>query len=99
MLSSGYEILYQKGKRYKHRAIFYLNEGRISQDLFTYYSFTYAYTFLLFSLLPFYINFLKTASKYSINRSSTRSLPGFSRNAKTRTRSRRVVWSPRYVDT
>jgi hypothetical protein len=28
MLSSGYAILYQKGKRYVHRAIFYLNKHK-----------------------------------------------------------------------
>ncbi len=33
MLSSGYAILYQQGKRYVHRAIFYLNKEQISQDL------------------------------------------------------------------
>ena len=33
MLSSGYAILNQKGKLYEHRTIFYLNKGRISQDL------------------------------------------------------------------
>ncbi len=33
MLSSGYAILYQKGKHYLHRAIFYLNKGQVSQDL------------------------------------------------------------------
>ncbi len=32
MLSRGYAILYQKGKRYVHRAIFYLNKGQVSQD-------------------------------------------------------------------
>jgi hypothetical protein len=32
MLSSGYAILYQQGKRYVHRAIFYLNKEH-SQDL------------------------------------------------------------------
>jgi hypothetical protein len=39
------------------------------------------------------------AKKYSINRPSTRSQRGFSRRAKTRTRSRRVVWSSRYLGT
>ncbi len=33
MLSSGYAMLYQKGKFYVHKAIFYLNKGQVSQDL------------------------------------------------------------------
>jgi hypothetical protein len=33
MLSSGYAILYQKGKHYVHKVIFYLNKGQVSQDL------------------------------------------------------------------
>jgi hypothetical protein len=32
MLSSGYAILYQQGKRYVHRAIFYLNKEQVFQD-------------------------------------------------------------------
>jgi hypothetical protein len=74
MLSIGYAILYQKGKRYVHRAIFYLSKGQVSQDLkegfLTYLLITPLLMLILYYYLhffPFYINFFKTASKYSIN--------------------------------
>jgi hypothetical protein len=66
MLSSGYAILYQKGKLYVHREIFYLNKGQVSQDfkdgfltdlLITCLLMLILYFYLCF--LPFYINFLK----------------------------------------
>jgi hypothetical protein len=66
MLSSGYAILYQKGKRYVHRANFYLNKGQVSQDLKDGFLTDLLIAFLLMLILyfclhflPFYINFLK----------------------------------------
>ncbi len=70
MLSSGYAILYQKGKRYVHRAIFYLNKGQVFQYLKDGFLTDLLITRLLMLILyfylhffPFYINFLKTPSK------------------------------------
>ncbi len=57
MLSSGYAILYQKGKRYVHRAIFYLNKGQVSQDLKDGFLPYLLITPLLMLILYYYLNF------------------------------------------
>ncbi len=64
MLSSGYAIMYQKGKHYLHRTIFYLNKGQVPLDLKDGYLPDLLITCLLMLILyyylhfsPFYINF------------------------------------------
>jgi hypothetical protein len=64
MLSRGYAILYQKGKRYVHRAIFYLNKEQV-QDLKDGFLTDLLITRLLMLILyfslhifPFYVNFI-----------------------------------------
>jgi hypothetical protein len=60
----------QKGKRYVHRAIFYLNKVQVSQDLKDGFltvllinCLLMLILYFLFTFFPFYINFLKTPSK------------------------------------
>jgi hypothetical protein len=57
MLSSGYAILYQKGKHYVHRTIFYLNKGQVSQDLKDGFLTDLLITRLLMLILYFYLHF------------------------------------------
>ncbi len=57
MLSSGYAILYQKGKRYVHRAIFYLNKGQVRLDLKDGFLTDLLITRLLMLILYFYLHF------------------------------------------
>jgi hypothetical protein len=63
MLSSGYAILYQEGKCYVHRAIFYLNKGQVPLDLKDGYLTDLLITCLLMRILYFYLHF----SPFNIN--------------------------------
>jgi hypothetical protein len=73
MLSSGHAILYQKGKRYVQRAIFYLNKGQVYQDLkegsLTYLLITPLFMLILYYYLhffPFYIIVLDQSIEYLV---------------------------------